>query len=86
MRPTLTIPTWGGLGDVLREISLLPVEFAFQRFGLRTRIRHLPPGVGKFREEAACPDAEIVRNLVMRLPAYQWAGEGVSARYVKPLT
>lgn len=85
MRPTLTIPTWGGLGDVLREISQLPVEYLFRRWGLRCRIRHLPTHLGNFRPEAACPGAEVVRDLVKRLPACTWGGEGIPSGPVKPL-
>lgn len=79
----LEIQTWGGMGDILREISLLPVVALDRRCGWKTGIRHRPPTPEGFHPAASCPDAEFVRDLVCRLPSCVWLGEGPSARSSK---
>jgi len=78
----LTIQTWGGWGDVLREISLLPT-FRFQGlFGAR----HLPPELAGVRADAGAPSAEEVQDLLSRCPGIHWDGVGSVSRCQKHLT
>ena len=95
----LTIQTWGGWGDVLREISLLPVagrktcrepcgpipHSIFQIKNHR-RVRHLPPEFSRLHPSAGAPSAGCVRDLLARCPGLKWDGEGPVSRWDKLLT
>ena len=76
----LTIQTWGGWGDVLREISLLPV-----RHLPRVQVRHLRAEPGELHAASGVPSSESVRQLVDRCPALAWGGEGGVTRVQKAL-
>ncbi|MDX2079419.1 MAG: hypothetical protein SFU53_01410 [Terrimicrobiaceae bacterium] len=73
----LTIQTWGGWGDILREIALLPVRFG------RWKVRHLPASAVAIRPDAAAPAAEEVRSLLERIPGIVWDGEGAVTKAEK---
>ena len=78
----LTIQTWGGWGDALREISLLP---AFRFPGL-IGVRHLPPELAGVRVDARAPSVKSVKDLLDRCPSIQWKGVGSVSRGHKYLT
>ena len=77
----LTIQTWGGWGDVLREISLLPLI----RFPGLLGVRHLPPERAGVRVDAGVPSMEAVRDLLDRCPGIHWEGEMSASRCQKYL-
>ena len=76
----LNIQTWGGLGDVLREISLLPMDAMHDKLGLPTRIWHLPASQARVRPDAGCPPCAEIANLTERLRCAIWAGEAMAPR------
>jgi hypothetical protein len=85
----ITIQTWGGWGDVLREISLLPsVRFpvSASRVSLALAVRHLPPDLASVRPDAGAPAAGEVHDLLARCPWIRWKGIGPVTRTQKILT
>jgi hypothetical protein len=78
----LTIQTWGGWGDVLREISLLPSVRFPGLFG----VRHLAPELAGVRADAGAPSVEAVKDLLDRCPGIHWGGKGPVSRGRKYLT
>lgn len=78
----LTIQTWGGWGDVLREISLLPTA----RIPHFVCVRHLPPQQAGIRDDAGAPSAEAVGDLISRCPGIRWGGAGAVSRLQKLAT
>ena len=79
----LTIQTWGGWGDVLREISLLPVPRRMPSawgVSLALRVRHLSAEHIRVHADARVPSAESVREMLERCPGLRWGGVGPVAR------
>jgi len=73
----LNIQTWGGWGDVLREISLLPLPGPHRprwKCCPRVGVSHLPAGSAGIREDAKAPSPEAVEDLLMRCPGLIWKG------------
>src|SRR3954470_13114205 len=71
----LTILCWGGIGDTLRNIALIPHEWLFKTFGLRCRVVHK-----NWREcvglpHAGAPEPAFFRELIERIPSLEWRGE-----------
>lgn len=81
----LTLQTWGGWGDVLREISLLPVDAVHAKLGVTTRMLYRPAARGEFHAEAGCPELEKLEALVGRLRSVVWGGVGMPPAYAKAL-
>ena len=83
----LTIQTWGGWGDVLREISLLPCG-GTGAAGLLPpfKVRHLPGELAKVHADAGVPPPEAVRDLLSRSPRLRWDGIGPLPRWQKAVT
>lgn len=80
----LTIQTWGGWGDVLREISLLPCGRKKTGFWSKSAppfmVRHLPLDQADVRTDAGVPSPEAVRDLLSRCPSLRWGGVGPVSR------
>ncbi len=73
----LRVQTWGGWGDVLREISLLPLSGPHRpgwRSCPRVRVSHLPAASAGLREDAKVPPPEAVEDLLARCPGVMWEG------------
>lgn len=78
----LDIQTWGGIGDVLREASLLPVSEWHQSFGTRTKLWHNSPEGMIFHPKAQTPDPSIVQEVLKRWPTVEFS-EGRAPRGAK---
>jgi len=70
------IQTWGGIGDILRELAWVPHGALYRATGLRCPVRHLPRGGMSFHSAAVLPDGNFVGQLVARCPSLRWSGEG----------
>ncbi|MGB8355220.1 MAG: hypothetical protein WCD79_15080 [Chthoniobacteraceae bacterium] len=66
----ITILSWGGIGDTLRNIGLVPHQYLFQKFGIRCRVVRRPQQPG----ERDCPPVPIFQELVERSPTLLWTG------------
>ena len=66
----ITILSWGGIGDTLRNIGLVPHQFLFEKFGIRCRIVRRPQQPG----ERDCPPVPLFQELVERSPSLLWSG------------
>lgn len=80
---TLKLQTWGGIGDILRELSLLPLARLHERFGIRFEVCQRPASAGEYHPDAECPEAQLVEELVARLPQCRWGGVRRISRYDK---
>ena len=79
----ITIACGGGIGDALRNLSLVPHETLYRRLGLRCDVVFIQiqimegdvarPGTGL--AHAGCPPASFFRALVERCPSLRWQGE-----------
>ena len=67
----ITILSWGGIGDTLRNIGLVPHQALFEKFGIRCRVVRRPQKA----DENACPPVPFFRELIERCPSLLWAGE-----------
>jgi len=76
------IQTWGGIGDVLRELAFLPVAKWHQRYGLEVRARHRPAMEGQFHPEACLTKANVIGGLLQRWPTVEFS-EGMAPRGAK---
>jgi len=72
----LTIQTWGGIGDILRELSSIPHERLYRWTGRPIRVIHVPARTLTLHPAANPPDAAFVRAIIERCPSLVWAGEG----------
>jgi len=70
----MTILSWGGIGDTLRNIGLVPHQFLFRKFGMRCRVIRLHPKPTRPLEHPD-PPALFFQKLVERCPSLVWAGE-----------
>jgi hypothetical protein len=64
----ITILSWGGIGDTLRNIGLVPHQFLFRTFGIRSRVVRL------HSKTPADPPADFFRDLVEHCPSLFWGG------------
>jgi len=79
-RTPFTIPLWGGWGDMLREVSLLPVaKLPWLRF--QTRYGNIHPE--DFHPEATLPTEEAVKDLFSRCPHLGSCEKGKISRMEK---
>ena len=71
----LSIVSWGGIGDTLRNLSLVPHVALYRRFGVRCRVVYIHwRRVGSL-EHAEPPEASFFEEIVARCPSLRWAGE-----------
>lgn len=78
----LHIQTWGGVGDVLRELAFLPLGKWHQRYGLRTHAWHWQAVAGQFHSEAGLPTMRCIGDLLRRMPGVELS-EGMAPRGAK---
>ncbi|MEI7958870.1 MAG: hypothetical protein WCI40_07150 [Verrucomicrobiota bacterium] len=71
----ITILSWGGIGDTLRNIGLVPHAFLFRKFGIRCRVVYLHWKLTGALEHANPPEPDFFRELVERCPSLVWGGE-----------
>lgn len=71
----VSILSWGGVGDTLRNISLVPHDLLWRRFGIRSRVvyKHWRR-IGSL-PRANCPGPDVIESFVWRVPSLYWAGE-----------
>lgn len=78
----LHIQTWGGIGDILRELAFLPFGKWRRRYGLRIHVWHWLALKGQFHPKAGLPTADSVSDLLRRLPGMEFS-EGTAPRGAK---
>jgi hypothetical protein len=71
----LTILCWGGIGDTLRNIALVPHEWLFKTFGWRCRVVHRNWRDCGCLPQAGTPEPEFFQELIDRVPSLEWRGE-----------
>lgn len=71
----LSIVCWGGVGDTLRNISLVPHEFLFQKFGIRCGVLYIHWSRVGSLAHALPPEAPFFEEMVSRCPSLRWDGE-----------
>lgn len=71
----ITILSWGGIGDTLRNLALVPHEALYNIFGIRCRVvyRHWKETGALL--EAEPPEPEFFKTLIDRVPSLVWEGE-----------
>jgi ADP-heptose:LPS heptosyltransferase len=76
-RSTLPISllSWGGIGDTLRNISQVPHEAIYRRTGLRSRVFYTHWTRTSFNVSTGPPDPAWFRDIVERCPSLVWCGE-----------
>ena len=73
----------GGIGDGLRNLSLIPHEFLFRRLGMRCEVRYFQVKLieadvavpGASLVHAGFPDGSVFERLVERCPSLRWGGD-----------
>jgi hypothetical protein len=70
----LTILSWGGIGDTFRNLSYIPHQAMFRRFGFRCKIVYHDYSHKKL-EYISFPDAQRIKQLIDRCPSLTWSGE-----------
>lgn len=82
----ISILSWGGIGDTIRNISLIPHETLFRRFGIRSRVFYMHWSRTDFNVSTGPPNPSWFEDLVSRCPSLLWKGEvqeyGGPGRYV----
>jgi hypothetical protein len=71
----LTILSWGGIGDTLRNISLVPHQFLYRKFGIQCRVVHKHWKKVGCLEHAEAPEPSFFQELVNRCPSLVWGDE-----------
>ena len=71
----LTVLCWGGIGDTLRNIALLPHAWLYQTFGYRLRVVHRNWHDCLCLPHAGAPEPEFFEELIRRVPSLEWRGE-----------
>lgn len=71
----LTILCWGGIGDTLRNIGLVPHAWLYRTFGYRCRVVHINWHDCGCLPEAGAPEPEFFEELIGRIPSLEWRGE-----------
>ena len=71
----LSIISWGGIGDTLRNLSLVPHEALFRRFGIRSRVYYVHWKKTGALAHALPPEAAFFEEIVSRCPSLRWCGE-----------
>lgn len=80
------ILSWGGIGDTLRNLSLIPHADFHQRFGIQVPVIHQPWQEIGCREDALPPGPAAIRDLVDRCPSLRWGGVGTLNPLAKNLS
>jgi ADP-heptose:LPS heptosyltransferase len=71
----LTILCWGGIGDTLRNIGLVPHAWIHRTFGYRCRVVHRHWREAGCLPHAGAPEPEFFQELIGRIPSLEWRGE-----------
>lgn len=71
----LSIVSWGGIGDTLRNLSLVPHEFLYRNLGLRPTVSYVSWRRTGAHAHALAPEAGFFQELVDRCPSLRWVGE-----------
>ena len=71
----LTILCWGGIGDTLRNIALVPHAWLYRTFGLRCHVVHRNWHECLCLPHAGAPEPEFFEDLIRRIPSLEWRGE-----------
>ena len=71
----LTILSWGGIGDTLRNISLVPHRVIYEKLGVRCAVVHKHWRTVGCLEHAEAPEPPVFKDLVGRCPSLVWRGE-----------
>jgi hypothetical protein len=71
----LTILCWGGIGDTLRNIGLVPHAWIYRTFGYRCRVVHRNWRDCGCLPHAGAPELEFFKDLIERIPSLEWRGE-----------
>lgn len=71
----ITILSWGGIGDTLRNIGLVPHRFLHRKWGIRSRVVYLHWKRTGALEHANPPEPGFFQELVERCPSLVWGGE-----------
>jgi hypothetical protein len=71
----LTILSWGGIGDTLRNIGLVPHAWIYRTFGYRCRVVHKNWRDCGCLPQAGAPEPVFFKELIERIPSLEWRGE-----------
>lgn len=71
----LTILSWGGIGDTLRNIGLVPHAWIYRTFGYRCRVVHRNWRDCGCLPDAGAPEPAFFEELIGRIPSLEWRGE-----------
>jgi hypothetical protein len=71
----LTILCWGGIGDTLRNLALIPHERIYRTFGWRCRVVHRNWHDCLCLPHAGAPEPAFFKDLIDRIPSLEWRGE-----------
>jgi ADP-heptose:LPS heptosyltransferase len=71
----ITVLCWGGIGDTLRNIALVPHEAIYRRTGIRTRVVYKSWRDTGCLSHALPPEADFYEHLIGRVPSLEWRGE-----------
>lgn len=71
----LTILCWGGIGDTLRNIALIPHAWIYRTFGWRCRVVHRNRDDCQCLPQAGAPEPAFFKDLIERVPSLEWRGE-----------
>ena len=73
--PALSILCWGGIGDSLRNLSLVPHQFLHRHLGLRCAIFYRHWSKTGAHAHALPPESSFFQEMVARVPSLRWVGE-----------
>ena len=71
----LTILSWGGIGDTLRNVGVVPHQILYEKFGVRCRVVHRHWRKAGCLEHAEAPEPAFFKDLIERCPSLVWEGE-----------
>ena len=74
----LTVLMYGGIGDTLRNLSILPHESIYRATGLRTTALYKHWRLTGEHQYANPPDTEFFHALADRFPSLRWGGETIN--------
>ncbi len=75
---------WGGVGDTLRNLSLVPHEFIYRKFGLRSPV--IVADLTRHELAAAEAAKRTYKDLVSRCSSLRWVGEVENHRGIAQVT
>lgn len=78
----LKVQPFGGWGDLLREIALLPVV-RLKSLGASVLYFHPPRAWSRMHALAGGPDLELAKQVTNRVPVIKWSGERVITKMEK---